>query len=212
MKLKAIVAASAVIAAVHASTGASASPVQFGSTGLYFDFVRNNGISWTDAAAAAGSSIFDGVNGYLAVITSSAENSFVYSIAPSFPIFDGAWLGGEVNALGQGIWEVGPLAGTQFSIGQAPFGGAYANWGGIEPNDAPSAAYMNIGRASGINPGQWADAANGIAFANGDPIRGYFVEYAVTPLPGTWIMMLGGFSVFGAAAYRRRKRIAILTV
>ena len=104
-----------------------------------------------------------------------------------------------------GYWESGPLTGQQFSIGGSPYGTAYSDWGGIEPNNAPSAAYMNIGSLyAGISGGQWADAAGGVASA-GDPVQGYFVEFSVVPEPSTWAMMLIGFAGVGIAAYRRTK-------
>jgi hypothetical protein len=123
--------------------------------------------------------------------------------------FAGAWLGGEVFGSvsgGAGYWEVGPLAGQQFFIGGSPYGTAYSNWGGIEPNDAPSAAYMNIGGLyAGISSGQWADAANGVA-SPGDPIQGYVVEFNAVPECSTWAMMLIGFAGVGSAAYLRGRK------
>ena len=154
-----------------------ATPIQFGAN--YFDFVNADGISWQDAENAAQNSIFDNVNGYLATIISSSENSFLVSQFATFTDFSGAWLGGEVNLSGTGIWNTGPEIGQIFSQGGTAVSGAYANWGGSEPNGSfPSFAYMNIGILNyGISTGQWADAVAGVA-SSGDPIRGYFVEYS----------------------------------
>jgi VCBS repeat-containing protein len=136
-----------------------------------------------------------GATGYLAAVTSAAENGFLDSlVTTTFPSFSGAWLGGKVfggvnGSGGSGYWEVGPLAGQQFSVGQNAVSGAYANWGGAEPNDSQvfSAVYMNVGAQGwGVSNGQWADAKNGLAngdgVSTGDNMVGYFVEF--TPAPG----------------------------
>ena len=84
---------------------------------------------------------------------------------------------------------VGPEAGTSFSSGGSAFPGRYANWGGGEPNNAPSAVEMQVGTLDwfGITQGKWADARNGLSSPCPeicDPIVGYFVEYeAPAPVP-----------------------------
>lgn len=159
-----------------ASFPAYASPIQFGAN--FYDFVSAENITWQDAKNAAASSTFMGLNGYLATITSAAENSFLMGQFAGFSGFAGSWLGGEVNAFGTGKWRAGPESSQTFSQGNVSASGAYANWGGVEPNSVLSAAYMNVGTTEHlVNTGQWADAANGVASA-GDPIKGYFVEYS----------------------------------
>jgi hypothetical protein len=56
-----------------------------------------------------------------------------------------AWIGAQVSSSGIGSWVAGPEAGQQFSSLQTPLNGMYTNWGGIEPNNAPSAVDMQIG-------------------------------------------------------------------
>jgi hypothetical protein len=200
-------AALATVIMSGAAVPASSTPLQFGSTNTYFEYVSNPSVSWASAETAAASLSFSGASGYLAVITSAAENNF---LASNFTIsgssFEGAWLGAECDPSAACSWEAGPLAGQQFSQGQASVGGAYVNWGGIEPNNSPSAAYMNIGATyAGIGNGQWADAANGLA-SSGDPVQGYLVEFSTTPLPSTWLMLLSGFVGLGFFAYRGSKK------
>lgn len=198
------------IAAIGAGTDrASAAPVQFGSN--YYDFVSADDISWAAANTAASASVYLGLNGHLATVTSSAENSFLASNFATFSGFAGGWLGGQVTGSGSGgigSWVVGPEAGQQFSLGGSAVLGAYANWGGIEPNNAPSAVYMNLGTLfAGIGPGQWADALNGLS-SGGDPIRGYLVEYenAAVPIPAALPLFATGIGVMGLLGWRRKKR------
>jgi probable HAF family extracellular repeat protein len=163
-------------------------PVKFGSN--YFEFISDPGISWAQAEAAAASMTYLGATGYLATVTSAAENSVLDSlVTTTFPVFSGAWLGGEVLN-GYGYWEVGPLAGQLFSANQNAVSGAYANWGGSEPNDSQlfSAPYINVGAEGwGVSNGQWGDAksglANGDGVTTGDNIVGYFVEFTPPTIP-----------------------------
>jgi len=181
-----------------ASIPARAVPLQFGSN--FYEFVSADFISWQSAKTSAESSVFMGSAGYLATITSAAENDFIANHFATFSVFSGAWIGGQVSSSGVGTWATGPEAGQVFSQGGLAVSGAYANWGGIEPNsppdNKPSAAYMNVGSAFAPNfliTGEWADADYGIA-SSGDPIRGYIVEYSGVSVPVTstqWLLGIG---------------------
>ena len=168
---------------------AAATPVAFGSN--FYEFVEitdpfagdNN--YWTTASSAAAASVFNGVSGHLATVSSQAENDFLLALAGGgFNGFTGAWLGGKTP---EG-WLVGPEVGQAFS---------YTNWGGFEPNNA-GFAYMNIGPlALGvIGSGTWADSGSGVPLA-GDPVIGYFVEYdgsSSIPEPSSWMLLVAGFA------------------
>ena len=188
---------------------AEASPLQFGSN--FYELILSDAAfpytsnTWSAASTAAGASVFMGVNGHLATVTSDAENAFLIGLAPATTArFSGAWLGGSAAT---GGWLVGPESGQAFS---------YTNWGGIEPNNA-GYAYLNIGLgidlgADGtIDAGDWADDSLSDGTANGtpgpaDPVRGYFVEYESpqrVPEPGS--MSLLGLGVLGLRAARRRR-------
>ena len=197
---------------------ASASPVQFGSN--YYEYVPADSISWADANTAASASVFFGVNGHLATVTSSAENNFLATGVADFSAYANllaiVWLGGYVNSSNIGSWMVGPEAGQQFSNGQTPLNGMYTNWGGIEPNNAPSGLEMQVGTLNwfGITQGKWADARNGLSspcteFC--DPIVGYFVEYenVVTPLPAALPLFATGLGALGLLAWRRKRKVGL---
>ena len=188
-----------------AAGSAQASPVQFGSS--YYEFIFDSDISWNDANSAAASSSFLGSSGYLATVTSSAENDFLANLVPQFSSFAGGWLGIEVSG-GIGSWTGGPEAGLQFSSGGSALPGQYANWGGVEPNNSPGNGYMNLGPLfAGIQYKQWADAANGVS-SGGDPIKGYFVEYTVTPvpIPATLPLLAAGLGALGFIGLRRKRK------
>jgi prepilin-type N-terminal cleavage/methylation domain-containing protein len=104
-----------------------------GPNGHFYRFVPST-IGWSAASAAASSTTFNGQTGYLATITSAAEQNFVYGLVGTT---NSAWLGGTDAAV-EGVWRWsgGPEAGQQFSTGAASFGGAYVRWPGGQPDDA----------------------------------------------------------------------------
>ncbi len=108
--------------------------VFFEDNGHLYKYISGN-ISWTSAqTAAAGLTAYDSA-GYLATITSSAENAFVAARLGG----DG-WFGASDTAVeGAWRWVTGPEAGTQFwsgTGGGSTVGGNYANWAPGEPNDS----------------------------------------------------------------------------
>lgn len=168
---------------------ALATPMPFGSN--YYEFVEvtdpftGNNNSWFVAKAAAQVSVFNGVNGHLATVTSQAENNFLLSlVSGSFTGFKGAWLGGKDP---EG-WLDGPENGMAFS---------YTNWGGVEPNNA-GYAYMSIGAGGVYAPGLWADdsGVQGFPDPDSDPVIGYFVEYENAPMSAVSRKVHGGVGDF----------------
>jgi len=191
-----LLAAAAILPLGHSAVAA---PVQFGSS--YYEFVLDEAVSWDEANTSASGRTFNGVNGHLATVTSSAENDFLLGLVTPFPTPQGAWLGGAVDASQQASWVVGPEAGQLLT---------FNNFGAGQPNEGPGNFYMNVGTILGaIATGQWADAANGIN-SGANQITGYFVEYQVSavPLPAALPFMITALGGLGFVGWRRKRTAA----
>jgi Bacterial Ig-like domain len=173
----------------------SAKPLS--SNGHFYENINANAaITWQNARDAAAASRLYGLQGYLATITSAAENTFIVA-----KVQNDAWIGAvddavEINAVinpdyadqaaaeGNWYWVTGPEAGQLFFRGApaSPVGavnGAFTYWAGGEPNDfgAPlgSENCAHI-RFSGGAAGRWNDYA-----FNNSAVRRYVVEYGGMP-------------------------------
>jgi hypothetical protein len=67
-----------VVGALLTGGPASSTPIQFGSN--YYEYVSADEISWDAANAASAGSVFGGVTGHLATVTSAAEDAFLFSL------------------------------------------------------------------------------------------------------------------------------------
>jgi len=148
------------------------------TTGHYYEYVDDLGITWTDANAAANSRTFYGLQGYLATLTSQEEADFSGSQALGV-----GWIGGS-DAASEGVWlwVTGPEAGLNFWNGTA--GGSspnFAFWNSGEPNQSGDEDYAHITHPN-VNPnGSWNDLTNtGASSGNYQP-QGYVVEYGGMP-------------------------------
>jgi hypothetical protein len=175
-----------------------------GGNGHYYEAVGlSNVIPWSAANALANQA-----GGYLATITSDAENTFVFNLIddPAYwhqSVNDhGPWIGGfqpagSAEPSGGWQWVTQPGAGAP-----EPF--AYTHWDANQPsNDSgieDSLDYFNdnTGRAS-----TWNDEANSNSF-----VQSYVIEYNAAPTPepsaaAATLILLGGMLI-----YRRRRRSA----
>lgn len=108
-------------------------PMALGGNGHWYDAVLvESGVNWSDAQVVA-----TGRDGYLATITSAAEDEFVYELVREdlrFWYIDqagnaiGPWLGGLQPALSDE-----PAGNWQWVTGEPM---AFTNWGAGEPNNA----------------------------------------------------------------------------
>lgn len=139
-------------------------PLYSPDTGHYYEFV-NTPLSWDNAKTAASAKSFLGLNGYLATVTSQAENAFLFD-----RFNQNGWGGGSSFATPSGTtganriwkWETGPESGQTFWNGAA-VAGQYANWPSGQPSNTVPYLYLSNYQAF------WYDAI--------DPVP-YFVEYS----------------------------------
>jgi hypothetical protein len=140
-------------------------------TGHFYEYV-NASIDWPDAKAEAASRSFFGRQGYLATITSQAENNFIWKIMNSDAWFCASDEFNQINeAVGSVLyadqseaeskyyWITGPEKGQQFSVNNTPnvasFNGRYQNWASGEPNNCCGGEHYAQIYSSGS--GQWND-------------------------------------------------------
>ena len=109
------------------------------ANGHYYEFVTTNR-TWNDARNAAQARTFAGMPGYLATVTSAAENAFITEKTGG----SAAWLGGtDVAMEGRWVWADGPEAGQVFWTSACGVGargtcaatGGFNNFNGGEPNN-----------------------------------------------------------------------------
>ncbi|MCM5664202.1 LamG-like jellyroll fold domain-containing protein [Galbibacter mesophilus] len=160
------------------------------SSGHYYEYVPDIGITWKNAQIAAASRSFYGLTGYLATITAADEAQLLGEQAPG-----AGWIGGSDEAVeNTWRWVTGPEglenggAGLQFwqglsngsLAGPAP---QYANWNTGEPNQSGNEDYAHINDPSanrGVE-GSWNDLSNTGASSGAYQPKGYLVEYGGMP-------------------------------
>ncbi len=160
-------------------------PIASGGNGHYYELVlptdSNGGYSWTQADAAASAMTHDGSTGYLATVTSAAENDFLASqFQSSLPTDVPAWIGLEDDGrIGDWTWVTGE-----------PF--SYSNWADGEPNNPGSEDW--VGYTNGESP---AWSWNNFNIDNfGSDGYGFVVEFDPPSLSTTIAL---GASTTGAA-------------
>lgn len=147
------------------------------STGHYYEYVADYGITWTTARTAAASRTYYGLQGYLATITSPEEAQLSGEQAAG-----AGWIGGS-DAETEGIWKwvTGPESGTIFWNG-GPDGSSpnYAFWNTGEPNNLNDEDYAHVTAPTVGITGSWNDLPNGGTSGDFFP-KGYVVEYGGSP-------------------------------
>ena len=112
---------------------------------------------------------FNGMCGYLATVTSEAENTFITTKVGTAA----AWLGGsDRNQNDSWIWydPKSPEYGTQFSSGNRSVESRYVNWNTGEPNNYQNSGENSLQILTG-GTGKWND------LRGNSPTMGYVVEY-----------------------------------
>lgn len=182
-------ALSALAACATLTASAWAAPTQWtvasGGNDHWYEWIQA-ATDWDTARAAALASSFNGQAGYLATITSAAENAFVgNNMAQGTTVYVG---GSDAAVETEWRWVDGPEAGNLFS---------YTNWNPGEPNNlgGEHVLHINFGTALG-----WNDIPASLGY-------GYVVEYNAAPTaissPATWALILPALL---AAVWASRRR------
>jgi hypothetical protein len=182
------------------------------ANGHYYEVFRAPGITWINAEnAALALPLFNGLQGHLATITDSAEDSYVGQAVAAAGAGE-FWLGGYQNPGN----ATTPTAGWTWVNSEGTFPGVnggtgfdnpYSNWNSGEPNDfyGPGSEQflgINLGRAGGFNDEGYLPL-----------IGGYVVEFDPNTVPGGGLvgvpdvagtMALLGMSFTGMAVFARR--------
>ena len=152
------------------------------STGHYYFYVAQRGISWPVARSAAASQTYFGLQGYLATLTTLEEAQLAGEQSPGT-----GWIGAtdEANE-GTWLWVTGPEAGTPFwqgGVTGTPVNGEFSFWNSGEPNNLGNEDYAHITSPAIGNPGSWNDL---VPAGNPNPNnpfhpQGYLVEFGGLP-------------------------------
>jgi hypothetical protein len=178
-----------------------------GGNGHYYEAVSQaTAISWTNASNAA-----TAAGGYLATITSSAENDFVANSVINSQAFwfqsannHGPWIGGfqpagSTEPAGGWTWVDQTGAATA-----EPF--TFTNWAAGQPsNDSGIEDSLNYFKSGTGLSNTWNDEANSNTF-----VRSFVIEFNSNPAPEpSGIAVVGIASVFTLGRRVRQSRACI---
>lgn len=183
-----------------------AMPVQWDGNAHYYEVV-DDPLLGPDAEIAAETRMFDGLQGYLATVTSAEENAFVVDLIAESGVVAALIGASDRNDEGTFTWIGGPEEGTPLS---------FAPWAPLEPSDSEDGEdYVEVFGQDltefGFPRGSWNDIVPPADFFDG--ARAYVVEYgpvaiAPVPLPAAGWALLAGCGALLAFGRRRRAGVA----
>lgn len=144
-------------------------------TGHFYKYIPEDGIAWSEAKDSTEKMDYFGLQGYLATITSSVENDFIWTK------IDGVgWIGAS-DAASEGTWKwvTGPEAGTVFWRGNyngGPVGGEFSYWNTGEPNNVGDEDYAHVNAHPDLMDKSWNDLPD-IGGGGAYYPRGFVVEF-----------------------------------
>lgn len=158
------------------------------STGHYYQFISNVGITWSNAKTAAEALSYYGLKGYLATLLSLDEAKLSGEQASG-----AGWIGGsDADKEGEWKWVTGPEGLSNGGAGIIFWNGtgngstpnfAYWNTMNNEPNQQGDEDYAHI-TAPGVGiPGSWNDLSNtgNLTPGNSYQPKGFIVEFGGMP-------------------------------
>jgi hypothetical protein len=171
----------------------NATPVQFAGNNNWYELISAPNTTWTQANDLANISIFNGITGHLATITSVEENTFIFAGlgVGNSPI----WLGGFQDSSAPE-----PIGEWQWVTGES---WSYSNWAPGEPNNLSGGGEDALAFAFFKADGTWNDAP--ITYT-GYSQGGYVVEYESSPVPEPTTMLLFGVGLAGLFGVARRNK------
>ena len=144
------------------------------STNHFYEYVAEDGITWSNARIEAQNKTFYGLKGYLATLATEEE-----AILAGEQAIGTGWIGATDETV-EGVWKwvTGPEGESVFWNGNVNGSTPnYANWNNNEPNnDLGDENYAHITDPSIGIRGAWNDLPN-IGGVNKYAPKGYIVEY-----------------------------------